>query len=112
MSDPKLPRDGSSEHLLIRLRQIVGEHDPRGQRWGVSAQPLADQQLTRQRVLEDLLRELLQPMIQRWLHENLESLVVSVVQEETVRRTPLSNEPHDESFAGMIVSLLQRKRRQ
>ena len=83
------------------------------QQWGAPAQPAADQQLDRERVLEDLLHDVLRPMIRRWLDENLEGLVSRVLEEETAtaRRMRSSDETDVENFAAMVVSLMRRPRR-
>jgi hypothetical protein len=118
MSDPIFRLNPRRKRLLIQLRRIIAGHASDEQP-GASAEasvralllPTQERQLTRQRVLEDLLRELLQPMIQRWLDENLESLVSRVAREETAQTRRVCDEAQYESFAATIVSLVLRKKR-
>src|SRR3954466_6022824 len=68
------------------------------------------QQLTREGVLEEFLRDLLRPLNLQWLQENLAGLVRRVGQEETARRKRVALVgPQDESFARMVgVQALRR----
>jgi cell pole-organizing protein PopZ len=118
MSEPNFFSRPTAEELLTQLRRIVAEHGPDQEPAALSTAPAAvsassteQWQLTRERVLEDLLHEMLQPMIQRWLDQELESLVVRVVREEVSRARRIHDEARYEGFAAMIVSLILRKKR-
>lgn len=103
--------------MLTKLRRLMGGHEPDAQPhvWAgaphIASLTPTGQQLTREGVLEEFLRDLLRPIIEQWLQENLAGLVRRVVQEETARRKRVSNDgPQDESFARMVALLALRRR--
>jgi hypothetical protein len=95
MSDPKPPREGTSREMLAEIQQLLSQldsHKPVAREAGAAARstPLhprhqPEPRIDGGRTLEEIVSDLLRPMLRRWLGENLPRLVQPGLRDEIAR---------------------------
>ena len=95
MSDPKPPREGTSREMLAEIQQLLSQldsHKPVTREAAATARstPLhprhqPEPRIDGGRTLEEIVSDLLRPMLQGWLDENLPRLVQPGLRGEIAR---------------------------
>ena len=86
MPDPKTQPQAPIEDMLAEIREILGREDQPGTTspTGIPAETKPSVE-GRARTLEDVVRDLLRPMLRRWFDENLQSLIDREMQAQAAR---------------------------
>ena len=91
MSDPKPPREGTSRQMLAEIQQLLSQldsHKPVPREAGAHARstPLQPEpRIDGRRTLEEIVADLLRPLLRSWLDENLPRLVQPGLRGEIAR---------------------------
>ena len=86
MPDSKTQPQAPIEDMLAEIREILGREDQPGTTspTGIPAETKPSVE-GRARTLEDVVRDLLRPMLRRWFDENLQSLIDREMQAQAAR---------------------------
>lgn len=95
MSDPKPPRDGTSRDMLAEIQELLSQldsHKPVTREAGANVRPSPldpqgqpEPRIDGRRTLEEIVSDLLRPLLRSWLDENLPRLVEPGLRSEIAR---------------------------